>query len=131
MTVYNPRARRGLARASLAAALAGAALFSATPAGAGTIVNFCSGTFGGYSTCSRQASFSLNAISTVSYGVSAQCVYRGSNNSYVPPSASGDEYCTTHGQYGIVQNFHGLTGNPAVHNRHSYNVYLESAYDRN
>lgn len=95
-----------------------------------TIVSFCSQTFYGGQFCSRQASFNLNGIAASTYGVDAVCVYRATANYDGAPSASGNEYCIASGNSDVYQPFHGLFGNPTVHNRHSYNVAVGAAYDR-
>lgn len=103
---------------------------AAAPANA-TIVGFCGGTYSGGQFCSRQATFSLNSISASTNGVDAVCVYRATANYDGAPSASGVEYCIQSGNSDVAQPFYGYSGNPTVHNRHSYNVAVGAAYDRN
>lgn len=127
-------ARRAVAAGCLS--LAAFVAMPASPASAATTVHFCGytmyGTYGGYDgKCSRQASFSLNWIAiTLPNGNSAECVYRGSNNAYSPPMPYG-EYCSSAGQTYLYQGFYGNYGNPAVHNRHSYDVPADPHYNRN
>lgn len=124
------RPRRGALAAIAAIASAGAFVTLAAPANA-VQVQFCTGNLGGNGFCSRQASFSLNAIATSTNGVSSVCVYRATANYDGAPSASGDEYCIASGNSTVAQAFYGYTGNPTVHNRHSYTVAVGSVYDRN
>lgn len=128
--VLWPLRRRLAATVTAFAAAAALTAVVVAPASA-TVVGFCSGTFYGGQFCSRQASFSLNAISASTYGVDAVCVYRATADYDGAPSASGNEYCIASGNSDVYQPFYGYTGNPTVHNRHSYNVAVGASYDRN
>lgn len=110
---------------------AGIVAILAVPAAA-TIVNFCGGNYGGGAYCSRQASFSLNAISVATPSSSNVCVYRATADYDGAPSASGLEYCIPSGQTSTAQAFHGFVGNPTVHNNNGFQVNsVGAAYDRN
>lgn len=117
----------------------GVVAFVAAPAGsamAASTVDFCYptmyGTYGGYTgVCSRQAQFSVNWIDIQLSGAqSSECVYLGTNNNATPPMSGGNEWCTTASQSYIYQGFSGGYGNPAVHNRHSYDVPAAPRYNR-
>jgi hypothetical protein len=123
--------RFAVGAASMIPTLLLAGAFSAPAANAGTVVSFCDGWLSAQRGCSRQASFSLNNIAMNVYGNAGQCVYRGSNNSYEPPSASGNMYCSWSGQSQILQQFYGYTGNPATFNNSGGSRYRNPVYNRN
>lgn len=124
--------RRAVAAASAVAAVAAMAAGAAAPAAsAGTIVEFCTGNYAGNQFCSRQAQFSLIGIAAQTAYVDAVCVYRATANYDGAPSASGSEYCIPSGGNRVAQAFYGYTGNPTVHNRHSYVVTVGANYERN
>lgn len=130
VTAMTSQSRRAVWTALGVIGTAVALSFTVATANA-TTVGFCGGTYNGGQFCSRQASFSLNSIAASTYSVDDVCVYRATANYDGAPSASGQEYCIRTGSSDVVQPFYGYTGNPTVHNRHSYQVVVGASYDRN
>lgn len=124
-------AKRKIAAVALAAS---GLMYGVVPsANAATTVGFCGVSLAPGHGCSRQATFSLVNIALSAGGRENQCVYRGSSNAY-EPLAAGNLYCTSLGQQSVAQDFHGLSGNPAVFNNRANgtsNVNVGGAYTRN
>jgi hypothetical protein len=124
------RLRAMLVAATIAAISAsGAVLMLPSAASANTITNFCGGFYGGGAYCNQGHSHSIWWIEALA-SADAFCVYRATEGWAGAPSASGKEYCasTESGGY-VFQEFFGLTGYAATHNRHSYTVEASPAFE--